>query len=181
MSCKRTKCRPASGRPVQTRTPAAPAQLPRTRCSGPAYGQPDPNGAAGPPSVSWTDCWCPETGSMKKKQIKGMKNINNCGWKFIKILVLKVKIVISHKFSYPETHTRVFLEFSLLYLNSLFYLPLCALVFYDSRMTWLPVMLQRFPPGINNSLVDKINFDCSSRTKCCKTSTTLFMFTSSYV
>lgn len=99
-SCKRTKCRPASGRPVQTRTPAAPAQLPRTRCSGPAYGQPDPNGAAGPPSVSWTDCWCPETESTKKrtKQEKGMTSINNCGWKFIKILLLKVKILISHKF-----------------------------------------------------------------------------------
>lgn len=57
---KPTKCRPASVQPAQTHTPAAPVQLLRIQCSGPVCEQPDPDGAAGPPSESWTDCWCPK-------------------------------------------------------------------------------------------------------------------------
>lgn len=82
-----TRCKRASERRVQTRRPAGPGQLHRTPGSGPVSWPPGPDAAGGPPSESWTDCWCPEGeegGTQREGEtgvITGKRLLQNKKWK----------------------------------------------------------------------------------------------------
>lgn len=66
---KYTRCKRASERRVRTHTQAGPEQLRHTPGSGPVSGPPGPDAAGGPPSGSWTDCWCPGGGGEKREKL----------------------------------------------------------------------------------------------------------------